>query len=114
MKKVIKYAAINSFGAAAYIVGVVSLMNFLTRFSDAQEPILIPISMLMLLVFSVAIMGTLIFGRPILWYIDGKKKEAVSLLAYTLGIFFVIILISFIFLIIVISGNVNMLPLADN
>jgi hypothetical protein len=47
--------------------------------------------MLSLLVFSAALVGSLIFGRPILWYLDNKKKEAVLLLAYTLASFFVII-----------------------
>lgn len=50
----------------------------------------IPIFMLMLFVFSAALTGTLFFGKPIMWYIDGKKKEALSLLAYTFGAFFII------------------------
>lgn len=55
---------------------------------------LIPISFLLLFVFSAALTGFLIFGKPTLMYIDGKKKEAVSLLINTLGIFFVITFIA--------------------
>lgn len=60
---------------------------------------LIPVTLLLLFVFSAAITGFLIFGKPAQMYVDGKKKEALSLLFYTLGIFFVI---TFIFLILII------------
>ena len=115
MKGVIKYAVINSLGTAAYVVFVVSLIFSLgNKFSGGDETIFIPIAMLMLLVFSVAFVGSLIFGRPIIWYLNGKKKEALSLLFYTMGIFFAITLIAFLLLILMMSGNVNMLPLGDN
>ena len=115
MKGVIKYAVINSLGTATYIVLIVSLIFFLgNKFSGGDETIFAPIAMLMLLVFSVALVGSLIFGRPIIWYLNGKKKDAALLLAYTLGIFFAITLIVFLILLVIISGNVNMLPLADN
>jgi len=115
VKKTLKYALINSLGTAVYIVFVVSLIFFIgNKFSGSDETIFIPIAMLMLLVFSVALVGSLIFGRPIIWYLNGKKKDAVLLLVYTLGIFFAITLIAFLLLILMMSGNVNLLPLADN
>ena len=115
MKGVIKYAVINSLGTAAYIVLVVSLIFSLgNKFSGGDETIFIPIAMLMLLVFSVAFVGSLIFGRPIIWYLNGKKKDTVLLIAYTLGIFLAITLVAFLLLILMMSGNVNMLPLGDN
>src|SRR3989344_7881610 len=102
MKGVIKYAVINSLGTAAYIVFVVSLIFSLgNKFSGGDETIFIPIAMLMLLVFSVALVGSLIFGRPIIWYLNEKKKDAVLLLAYTMGIFFAITLIAFLILIVI-------------
>ena len=54
--------------------------------------------MLMLLVFSAAFTGFLIFGKPIMWYLDNKKKEAFSLLIYTLSLFLIITLIALLFL----------------
>jgi len=57
------------------------------------ETIFIPIIMLMLFVFSAALTGFLMLGKPIMWYFDGKKKEAWSLFFYTLGFFFIITLI---------------------
>ena len=34
-----------------------------------------------------------------MWYLNGEKKEAISLLAYTLGILLVIIVVAFLLLI---------------
>jgi len=61
--------------------------------------ILAPITLLLLFVFSAALTGFLIFGKPAQLYVDGKKKEALSLLTYTLG-FFSIITLAAVFLLI--------------
>ena len=99
MNKIIKRAFIDSFGTAAYIILIVSFIFSLQIFSEKKDIIIIPIAMLLLFVSSAAITGFLVFGKPIMLYIDGKKREAVSLLGYTLGILFLITLMSFIFLI---------------
>jgi len=98
-KEVVKYAMINSLGTALYVMAVASFMYFLSVFVGETKSILVPIAMLMLFVFSAALTGILVFGRPIIWYLNGKKKEALSLLAYTLGIFLIITVIVFIVLI---------------
>lgn len=92
---IIKHAAINAGLTTAYIVGISFFLNNIQHIFPANKPdtVLAPIFMLSLLVFSVAMMGILIFGRPILWYLDGKKKEAVTLLAYTLGVFLLLTLV---------------------
>lgn len=50
---------------------------------------------LMLLVLSVAVMGILIFGRPIMLYMDNKKKEAVSLLLYIISWLLLLVILVF-------------------
>jgi len=90
---IIKYAVINAFLTALYIIVIASFLFYAPKFfgSDkANNTVLVPIVMLSLLVFSAAFVGSLIFGRPVLWYLDGKKNETISLLAYTLGIFLII------------------------
>ena len=99
MRKIIQRAFIDAIGTTAYIVLVVSFIFSLRTFSEENDIIIIPIAMLLLFVCSAAITGFLVFGKPIMLYIDGKKKEAVYLLGYTIGILFLITLISFIFLI---------------
>jgi hypothetical protein len=89
----IKYAVINAFLTALYIIAIASFLFYAPKFfgsNMANNTVLMPIVMLSLLVFSAALVGSLIFGRPVLWYLDGKKNEAIPLLAYTLGIFLII------------------------
>lgn len=99
MDKIIKRAFVDSVGTAVYIILVVSFMFSLQSFPELEDTAFIPIAMLLLFVCSAAITGFLVFGKPVMLYIDGKKREAVSLLGYTIGILFLITLISFIFLI---------------
>jgi len=100
MKKIAKYATLNALGASLYVILIASLIYSLGNgFSGKGNTIFIPIAMLMLFVFSAAFTGILILGRPIMWYLDGKKKEAIYLLFYTLIIFFVITLLAFLLLI---------------
>lgn len=99
MDKIIKRAFIDSVGTTAYIILVVLFIFSLQIFALKKDIIIIPIAMLLLFVCSAAITGFLVFGKPLMLYVDGKKKEAISLLGYTLGMLFLITLIFFIFLI---------------
>lgn len=100
MKGVMKYALIDSLGTAVYVILIACLMFSLGNSSlGAGKTVFIPIAMLMLFVFSAALTGSLMFGRPILWYLSGRKREALSLLFYTLGIFFVLTVVVFFLLI---------------
>lgn len=69
-------------------------------FGDGKN-FFIPIFMLLLLVLSVAVMGVLIFGKPLMLYLDGAKKEGVKLLLYTIGFLFIMTLVSSIILMII-------------
>ena len=102
MRSVIKYAAINSIGTALYVVVVSSFIYFLGNgFLGVKDTVLAPISMLMLFVFSAALTVSLVFGRPILWYLDNKKKEALELLLSTLNLLSVITVLAFLLLILI-------------
>lgn len=101
MKNIIfKNALINAMATVLYVTAVASFLFYAPKFfePDKNETVLIPIVMLSLLVFSVAITGTMIFGKPAVWYLDGKKKEALLLLAYTLGTFGIITMFAFLVL----------------
>jgi len=92
-KNIIKNALINSVAAVAYVALVVTvIMNGEKLLGQQTNQILSGIAFLLTFVFSAAVMGVTIFGRPILWYLDGFKKEAVKLIGYTLGILFVILI----------------------
>lgn len=81
-----KRGVANALTAFAYVIAVVLFMSGAGKLFGSREPgILAPIGMLMLFVLSAAVMGLLIFGAPVMLYIDGKKKEAVRLVAWTVG-----------------------------
>jgi hypothetical protein len=44
-----------------------------------------PLAVLMLFVVSATIVGTLVLGRSILLYLDGKKNEALRFFGWTIG-----------------------------
>lgn len=83
MKKTIKNALADAGLTVLYIALVA---GFMIRGENAlKNETASLMMMLLLLVVSVAMMGVLIFGKPALWYLEGKKKEAWSLLLYTVG-----------------------------
>lgn len=83
-----KNPIINALGASAYIILVVSVMNYITRTQGSKpDTILAPITFLSMFTLSVAIMAYLFFYQPVLFFIEGKKKEAVSLFVKTVGVF---------------------------
>jgi hypothetical protein len=86
---IVKYAFVDAILTALYIVLIALFLAFMPKNLLEEGPKLFaPILMLSLLVFSASITGSLVLGRPILWYLDGKKKEAVQLFVYTLACFF--------------------------
>ncbi|MEK7585171.1 MAG: hypothetical protein AAB455_01470 [Patescibacteria group bacterium] len=93
---IVKYGILHALGTAAYIVLVATFLSHAQDIFGPEEPksVLVPIMMLSLLVFSAAMVGLLLLGRPILWYWDGKKPEAVSLVIHTMAAFFVVVLIA--------------------
>jgi len=68
-------------------------MNQAQQFFGKANNMLAGITMLMIFILSALITGSLVLGRPIIYYLDGKKAEAIKLLFYTIASLFVILLI---------------------
>jgi len=97
--KLIKRAFLDAIGTTAYIILIASFMYYLQNNAPENTPtIIIPIAMLLLFVFSAALTSFLVFGKPVMLYLDRKKKEAISLIGYTIGILAIITIITFIIL----------------
>jgi len=96
MKKPFLFALL----AALYIVNIVLAISFFSVMMP-EDTIIVPMAMLGLFVFSVAVMGFLFFYEPLRLFLEGKKREAVVFFAKMLGIFacFVIIFIALLFII---------------
>lgn len=98
-KEIFKYALINALGATAYIALVATVMSNIERIlgpSEGSDSALPIIAFLTLFVVSAAAMGIIIFGRPLVWYLDGKKPEAVKLAIYTVGFMILIAILIFV------------------
>jgi len=83
-----KKGMVNALGAFAYVTAIALFIASLQNPNSPDSPaikIMAPIGMLMLLVLSATVMGLLIFGAPVMLYVDGKKKEAVQLVSWTVA-----------------------------
>jgi hypothetical protein len=92
-------AFVNSILTSIYIIAIGLFLFYGTLFKLGRNSFITPIAMLFLFVFSAALTSYLLLGMPARMYLDGKKKEALSLVTYTLGFFFVFTLIALLFLI---------------
>lgn len=91
MNKIRKTALLNALLTTLYIILVGGFMYYSSTIKIGREnTFLVPVALLLLFVCSAALTGFLIFGKPAQMYVDGKKKEALSLLFNTLGIFSII------------------------
>lgn len=77
----------NALMATAYIAAVVLAIFYAPNDLDGEDFILIPIGMLSLFVFSVAVMGFLFVYMPVQLLIEGRKEEALRFFVKTLGTF---------------------------
>ena len=85
--KIVKQSLSYAAGAILYVALVATIMYNAERiFGAEEESVLIPIGMILLLVTSVATMGMLVFGKPVMLYIDGKKREGVTMAITTIAI----------------------------
>jgi len=87
MKGVKTSPYLNAVLAAAYIVGIVFVIQAFTSFKGFQQTLYIPIGMLGLLVLSVATMSFLFGYEPFCLYFDNKKEEALVFFGKTIGTF---------------------------
>ena len=94
MNNIVKSTFLNALATAAYVVAVATFIFYAPRVFGRANTVFVPVAMLLLLVFSAALTGSLILGRPALWYLDGRKKEALTLLIWTLAIFLAITLLA--------------------
>lgn len=86
----IKHSLLNALGVFLYVSAVSWVMiNGEKLFGDGEH-LMLPVAILMLLVLSVAVVGTLIFGYPVWLYFEGKKKESVKALGSTLAFVFLL------------------------
>jgi hypothetical protein len=92
MDKIFKNPFINALIAVLYIVVLIFAVQS-TEGLELEETILMPITMLSTLVFSVALMAVLFFFTPLKLFLDNEHSEAVKFFLKTLGTFAVFLII---------------------
>lgn len=98
--KLIKWGIAQALGVFVYILLLSVFMNKANDWLGQDDRgILAPIMALLILVFSALVTGGLVLAKPIMLYIDGKKKEGVRLLLGTGLSIFVLILLFFLILV---------------
>ena len=90
-------ALLSALGVFAYVLLVACFMTKAEAWvGPGPDNIWAPALFLMLFVLSAAVVGLLIFGRPVYLFLSGAKKEAVHLVIYTVAMLFAITMLSFI------------------
>lgn len=92
-QEVLKWGIGAGFFEALYVLLVVLFMNSMNVLVNKSDEVVIGVLMLLLLIISVLISGFLVFGKPFLLFMDGKKKQALSTFFVSLGTIFVIFLV---------------------
>jgi len=69
-------------------------MSHADIFFGKHDKAFTPVVVLMLLVLSATVTGSLMFGQPAMWYVDGRKKQGLQLLGFTLISFAAITLLA--------------------
>lgn len=82
-------ALIFAFGVLVYVSLVASLMYYGDQVFGRYSIVLGIVAVLLLFIVSAVIVGLLVLGKPLLLYLDKKKKEAIQL--FSLTVFFVVI-----------------------
>lgn len=85
----------NAALATLYIAIVASVMTYVDKMSGPPKSIIVPVAVLSLFTLSAAVMGYLFLYQPARLYLDGKKKEAVSLFLQTVAVFAGITVLAF-------------------
>jgi nitric oxide reductase large subunit len=94
-QKLVGYGVLHAVAVFTYVALVVLVMSHGEAWFGRMNQYTGPLAMLMLFVLSAAVVGSLVFLRPVLWFLDGKKKEAVHLLVYTIGVMAVVTILLF-------------------
>lgn len=83
---------LNALFASAYITLIANALYFTTGLDGVEPSVLVPIVMLSLLVFSVALMAYLFFFQPLRLFMDGRKEESAVFFLKTIASFAVLTL----------------------
>ena len=80
-----KWSFVYAVGIVVYITVVATIMQNGEKLFGKDDDFMAPIAFLLLFTLSASVVGLLGLGKPVSLYLDGKKKDAVTLLVLTIG-----------------------------
>lgn len=92
---------INAGAASLYIFLLATGMRFASEYAKPDDSFFAPIAFLSLFTLSAGFMGYVFLSQPIMMFLSGEKKQAVTLFVQTLGAFGVV---TAVFLVLAFSG----------
>lgn len=95
MKNLHLRAILHALSVGVYVTFIAVMMQNGEKIFGKMDNFFGPLAFLLLFVLSAAITGSLVIGKPILMYLDNKKKEALSLFIYTIIYLFVLTIFVF-------------------
>lgn len=96
MKNIYKTSFWYSFVATAYIILVGIFMRYANDIFGKENSVIGIVAVLILFSLSALVVGGLLVGKPVMFYLENKKKEAISILianALWMLLFFIVALI---------------------
>ncbi len=94
--KLVLHGLLHALGVALYVTLLSWFMMNAENWFGEMVSFLAPALMLMLFVLSAAITSFLVFGRPVILYMNNKKQEALKLLAFIIGWMVIIVILTMI------------------
>lgn len=97
-RKIITHALAGSLLTALYVILIGILVSHGQQiFGDDGKPF-VPIMLLMIFVFSATVCSVTFFGYPVMWFLEGHKKEAMKTVGYEVLFFFLTIVVVYVVL----------------
>lgn len=97
LSKLLTLGFAQAAGVFIYVALVATVMTKMSaRFTAEQFQTWVPIAILLLFTLSAAICGSLVFGRAAYLFLNGMKREGVTLAGVTIGWLFVFTIIVFV------------------
>lgn len=83
--KIFTRSLLNSLGVVTYVMAVAAVMNNGSRLFGEEDTFPMVAGFLLILCVSAATVGSLVFGYPIILFLNGQKREAVQAVVMTIG-----------------------------
>src|SRR3989338_9202075 len=88
-EKIVQYSFVHSLGVFVYVSLVALIMQNGDKIFGKMATVVTVVAFLLMFVVSATVVGGLVLGKSITWYLDGDKKNAIKMLFYTVGWLFI-------------------------